>query len=148
MGQQLRSKGVGAEVKHASVVTIKELLWTQGILGWENPKPLVNAVFYFCLRGGTEHRQLKLSQIKWYYDPDRYAYTKMVLKCLSECSIENKSVPMYSCFEQVGQCCHVYLLDLYIDRRPKKLKRKIYFTFIHFVILLPICQLHGTITHL
>ena len=30
----------------------------------------------FCLRGGEEHRNLKLSQVKRHTDPDRYVYTE------------------------------------------------------------------------
>ena len=30
----------------------------------------------FCLRGGDEHRRLKLSQIKRHSAPDRYVYTE------------------------------------------------------------------------
>ena len=71
LGRQLRSEGVGAEVKHASVISTEEegALWEQGILGCDNPKSLLRAVFYlngknFCLRGGSEHRNLKLSQLQ------------------------------------------------------------------------------------
>lgn len=40
LGCQLRSEGVGAEVKHASVISTEEVeaLWGQGILGCDNPK--------------------------------------------------------------------------------------------------------------
>ena len=48
LGRQLRSEGVGAEVKHASVISLEEeeALWEQGILGCDSPKSLLRAVFY------------------------------------------------------------------------------------------------------
>ena len=63
LGHQLRSEGVGAEVKHASVISTEEedAIWEQEILGCDNPKSLLRAVFYlkrkkkFCLGGGSEH---------------------------------------------------------------------------------------------
>ena len=76
MGHQLCSEGVGAEVKHASISTKEEeALWEQGILGCDNPKSLLCAAFYlndkiFCLRGGSEHRNLKLSQLQWSSNPE------------------------------------------------------------------------------
>ena len=111
LGRQLRIDGVGAEVKHASVVTSEEeaALWENGVLSTENPKALLSAVFYcngknFCLRGGCEHRNLKLSQLKRLYDPDRYVYTENGSKnrsgCLIERSVENKCVPIFSCFNE------------------------------------------------
>ena len=65
LSRQLRSNGIGAEVKHAEVITTDEenSLWTNGVLGTQSPKALLAAVFYsngknFCLRGGSEHRRL------------------------------------------------------------------------------------------
>ena len=47
----------------------EDVLWNNGILSLDNPVGLMNAVFFysgknFCLRGGAEHRNLKLSQFK------------------------------------------------------------------------------------
>ena len=65
----LRKEGIGAEVKHAAVISLEheELLWQKGALGVHSPDSLLRAVFYtvglhFCLRGGQEHRDLKRSQ--------------------------------------------------------------------------------------
>ena len=46
VGRQLRAESVGAEVKHASVVSKEEeeALWQEGILGSSNPKSLLRAV--------------------------------------------------------------------------------------------------------
>ncbi len=46
----------------------KSKLWEIKVIGTENPKALLQAVFNlngknFCLRGGQEHRNLKLSQL-------------------------------------------------------------------------------------
>ena len=58
ISRQLRQAGVGAEVKHATLITPDEedMLWTSGVLGVSSPKVLVRAVFYYvgktlCLRG-------------------------------------------------------------------------------------------------
>ena len=70
-------------MKHASIISTEEeeALWEQGILGCDNPKSLLRAVFYlngknFCLRGGSEHRNLKLSQLQWFSNPEQYVYTE------------------------------------------------------------------------
>ena len=133
LGWQVRNDGIGAEVKHASIVTSEEedALWQSGVLGSTTPKALLNAVFFsngknFCLRGGSEHRSLKLSQLKRLYNPDRYIYTENGSKNhsghLKERSIENKTVPIVSCYAQVGERCHVYLLDQYIEKMPLQAK--------------------------
>ena len=48
LGQQLRNDRIGAEVKHASIVTSEEedTLWQSGVLGSTTPKALLNAVFF------------------------------------------------------------------------------------------------------
>ena len=97
-GRQLRLEGIGTEVKHASIMSPREenYLWEAGVLGVENPKSLLFAVFYcngknFCLRGGAEHRRLKLSQLQRLSNPDRYIYTEHgsseVLSARSEVSV-------------------------------------------------------------
>ena len=39
----------------------------------------------------------------------------------------NKRVPIVSTYEQVGEHCHVYLLDMYISKMPEKAKELDYF---------------------
>ena len=110
-GRQLRLEGIGTEVKHASIISPREenYLWEAGVLGVENPKSLLFAVFYcngknFCLRGGAEHRRLKLSQLQRLSNPDRYIYTEHGSKnhsgCLSERTISNKTVPILSTYSK------------------------------------------------
>jgi len=67
VARQLREAGVGASVKHHEVISREEenMLWSKGIVGITSPKALVHAVFfgkYLYLRGGREHKELKLSQ--------------------------------------------------------------------------------------
>ena len=57
------------------------------MLGTHNPLSLFCAVFFyngkkFCLRGGEEHRSLKISQFKWF--EDAYVYTENGSKNHSE----------------------------------------------------------------
>ena len=69
MSRRLREEGVGASVKHTAVISHDEesALWESGVIGVHNPKALLNAVFFLnrkvlCLRGGREHKSLKVSQ--------------------------------------------------------------------------------------
>ena len=70
MSKKLLSTDVGAVKKQAKLVSFdeEETLWAKGVIGDSTPDSLLSAVFfysvYFCLRGGVEHRQLKLSQIE------------------------------------------------------------------------------------
>ena len=68
-------------MKHAEVITKEEevQLWESGELGTKDPKALQNAVFYyngknFCLRGGVEHRELKVTQLERTFEPNGYIY--------------------------------------------------------------------------
>ena len=80
--------GVGAVKKQAKIVTDEEeaKLWDKGIIGTHSPITLSNAVFiycgiYLCLRGGDEHRALKLSQFEFKTVPDPSDSSKMI-KCV------------------------------------------------------------------
>lgn len=73
---RLHAKGIGRNVQHAEVFTVEEedLLWESGVCGLDTPVALQNAAFYvvgkmFCLRGGIEHRELKLSQFHRFPNP-------------------------------------------------------------------------------
>ena len=61
--KDLRSKGIGAEVCHAPVITPEEedKLWQSSVLTLTNPKALQRCVLFyigkpFCIRGGQEQR--------------------------------------------------------------------------------------------
>ena len=82
---KLHSSGIGRQVNHAEVISKQEenKLWESGVLGDSDPKSLQNAVFYMvgkmlCLRGGVEHRSLKLSQFQRKSQPDHYVYVENV----------------------------------------------------------------------
>ena len=126
--RRLRTEGVGSSSKSAEVFTEDDQrnLWEKGVLGRENPKSLLRTVFFlngknFCLRGGEEHRALKLSQVKRFSNPDRYEYTEHVSKNraggLRQLRVTSKVVPVYS-VPEVGEKCHVSVLDFYLSKLP------------------------------
>ena len=68
VSKQLLADGIGAEKKQARVITEEEegIHWEKKVLGCHSPTSLLHTIFYFCgmyfcLRGGAEHRELKLS---------------------------------------------------------------------------------------
>ena len=73
----LRLKGVGSESKVTEAFT-KDEEELSGALSTETPKGLLRTVFF--LRGGEEHRQLKISQLQRVADPLRYIYTEHASK--------------------------------------------------------------------
>ena len=127
---KLHSDGVGVQVKHTEIITKadEEKLWTSGVIGVNSPSSLQNAAFYvvgkmFSLRGGVEHRNLKVSQVKRYYDPDRYVYTENVSKTndgsFKKLRVKGKKVPIYAC-PDVGERCPVQILGKYLSKLPRK----------------------------
>jgi hypothetical protein len=65
----LREEGVGCSVKHAEVISQAEedLLWSSEVMGLHSLKALFHTIFFLngktlCLRGGHEHKNLKISQ--------------------------------------------------------------------------------------
>ena len=126
--KDLRSSGVGAASKHTEGISKEEedLLWSCNVLNVTTPFGLLRAVFFnngkcFCLRGGQEHRDLKLSQLERLNDPDRYIYRENSSKNrkggLRELRLEHKSVSIIAT-PDVAVRCHVYLLDFYISKLP------------------------------
>ena len=85
VSRELRKSGVGAQVKHAPVITPEEeKLWDSGAIGVYSPKALGRCVFYyvgksFCLRGGEEHRSLKPSQFERGFHSELYSW-ELLLK--------------------------------------------------------------------
>ena len=130
--KKLRASGVGAQ-KHCTETFTKEeenKLWECGMLGIDNPTSLLRAVFFFngknfCLRGGDEHRNLRLSQFK--RTATGYTYIENSSKNrsggLAQLRVKNKSVEIYET-SQSGDRCHCHLLDLYISKLPIKAKKK------------------------
>ena len=103
--QNLHKEGIGVEIKHVPIISEEEeetILWEQQILGCHSPKALVRAVSFltgkkFCLRGGKEHRELKLSQFQ--REIDHWKYTEYGSKnfrgALADLRRENKVVRQF-----------------------------------------------------
>ena len=127
----------------ARIVTIseEEQLWASGAIGTETPEALQNAVFfycgiYLCLRGGEEHRQLKLLQFK-VEEVENPHDTSETIKCLTytehgsknrpgslhQVHLANKVVQHYA-NSSLGNCCFVQLVTLYISKLPEKATEK------------------------
>ena len=98
--RKLRSNGVGAEKQSAEPFTKEEenKLWEQVIMGNGSPEALLRAVFFYngknvCLRGGEEHRNLRLSQLK--RTQNGYVYTENASKnreCIQKQTRRSRSV--------------------------------------------------------
>ena len=131
--RKLHSEGIGCSSKQTEVLTDQdeEKLWNTGALDPETPQGLLNCVFFlngknFCLRGGAEHRDLKISQLQREYVQlegkplVRYTYTEFVSKNrsggLKQIRQSNKVVHQYES-ENVDRC-HVLLLDKYLSKLP------------------------------
>ena len=136
--KQLHSEGVGTTKKQAEIVSFEEEeeLWSKGVFSTSSPIALLRAVFFynglnFTLRGGEEHRQLKLSQLQFHTvaDPERSGET---IDCVEykehgsknrpggrhQLNLDNKTVVQYATSNN-GERCHVYLLRLYISKLPE-----------------------------
>ena len=133
--RKLHESGLGRKVKHAELITKEDenKLWATGEMGRDSPRALQNAVFFcngknFCLRGGEEHRNLKVSQFERLGDPDRYLYHENCSKNRSgtfrQLHVDSKVVPIYyTCNRETStldERCHVHPLDLYISKLPEK----------------------------
>ena len=93
----------------------------------DSPKGLLNAVFIyngknFCLGGGAEHRNLKLSQLRRDVDDKEvscYVYTEFGSKNnqgrFVSLNQKNKVVQQY---ESGSDRCHVKILDKYLEVLP------------------------------
>ena len=77
------------------------------------------------MRGGDEHRHLKLSQFKC--TKNGYSYTENASKNrsggLAQVHVENKCVEIYR-NPEAGDRCHCRVLDLYISKLPPEAKEK------------------------
>ena len=138
--RKLRATGVGAQRRHTETFTIEEenKLWESGVLGVDDPAKLLRAVFFnngkvFCLRGGEEHRSLKLSQFE--RTENGYKYTENSSKNhsggLAQLHLKNKSVDVYR-NPEAGDRCHCWILDIHIRNYHKQQKKKICSTCDHW----------------
>lgn len=126
--KDLRKSGVGSESQHTEVISRKDedTLWSSGVLNVETGQGLLRAVFYyngkcFCLRGGQEHRELRLSQLKRSTNPVKYTYSENASKNrkggVAQMRVEHKTVVSIA-DPEAGSRCHVYLLDKYMEKLP------------------------------
>lgn len=128
----LRKKGVGTEVNHSAVMSIEDenAIWDKGVAGDSSPWPLLRASFltvglHFSLRGGQEHRDLKVSQLRrvpasGYDDNTYYVYiengSKNYQGRFSETGQQNKVVKAFA--QPQSKRCPVKILDKYIAKLP------------------------------
>ena len=73
------------------------------------------------LRGGQEHRELRISQLKRLQNPDRYVYYKNASKNrpggLMQSNLDHKVVSIVA-NPAVGDGCHISILDKYLMKLP------------------------------
>ncbi len=130
--RNLRKSGVGATTKQILTFTRdeEEKLWQSGVLGISSPQALQNAIFFlngksFALRGISEQYNLKVSQLQRETNPDRYVYVEHGFKNrsggIADYKVPNKQVPIYA-NPIAGPRCHVYILDMYLQKLPSNAK--------------------------
>ena len=90
----------------------------------------------FLLRGGVEHHALKLSQLSKNTSLEGrvcFTYTKNALKNRSgdlvQLGLSHKVMHQFA-HPELGEQCHVFLLDKYFSKLSKCTKEKDTFTFI------------------
>ena len=141
VSRRLREEGVGASVKHTAVISHDEesALWESGVIGVHNPKALLNAVFFLnrkvlCLRGGREHKSLKVSQFTFGSNEggEYVLYTENGSKNRSgtykDNASQNKVVKHYS-NEALGEKCYIFVLCFYLKKLPPKIVKDSSSTF-------------------
>ena len=89
----------------------------------------LRAVFWkwenVCLRGGSEHRDLRLSPIQQTENGCRYTENASKNRSggLAQLHLKNKSIEIYR-NPEAGDRCHCRILDLYISKLPSEAKDK------------------------
>lgn len=136
--KQLHQRGVGTETKETPVLSKDEdELWKK-VLDLDSPKGLLRAVFFcngknFCLRGGQEQRNLKISQLKRETivvdgkEVHSYVYKEFGSKNrqgnFSSLNLQNKIVRQHQNTTNPERC-HVQILDKYLSKPPKEAQAK------------------------
>ena len=130
--KRLQAKDIGTETKATPVIieAKEDKLWHAGVVSLDNPPGLLRPTFFyngmnFCLRGGMEHHNLKLSQIqKETSMVDRntintYVYQEFGFKYnqagFSSLNLQNKVVKQH---ESSFLRCHVKIPDKYLQVLP------------------------------
>ena len=128
--KRLHHKGIGAETKATAVLSKsdEDTLWDKGVLDLNTPKGLLRAVFFyngknFCLRGGQEQRNLRLSQLKRDTSlidgivVSSYVYQEFGSKNrqggFGSLNLQNKIVRQYQSSSNPDRC-HVGIFDEYL----------------------------------
>ena len=130
VARKLRKDGVGASVIHTATISQEEeeQLWGEGVLRLSTPQALLNATFCLngktmCLRGGHEHKVLKLSQFTFGTDEggDYVVYTENSSKNRSgsykDKPDDNKVIKHYA-DSTLGEKCYHRVLKLYFSKLP------------------------------
>ena len=128
VARKLHEDGVGVSVKHIATISQEEeaQLWSEGVLGLSSLHALLNAMFFLngktmCLRGGREHKALKLSQFTFGTDDggDYVVYTENGSKNRSgsykDKPDDNKVIKHYA-DSSLGEKCYYRVLTLYISK--------------------------------
>jgi len=127
--KRLHSSGIGTEIKSTPVLSRndEDVLWDTGVMSFDNPAGLLNAVFFyngknFCLRGGVEHRGLKISQLQ--REVENINGKMVACYVYTECGSKNNQGGFAS-LEQTNKVvrqheveqerCHVKILDKYLQ---------------------------------
>lgn len=134
ISSDLHRQGIGAQRKHASVITLDDenVLWEQEKFGDTSPRILQHTVFFyglqFCLRGIQEQYNMTPNQLvrvpkyKMVYNEQvYYKYVEYISKNnqhrFKDINSRNKEVKVYTL---VGNPrCLVKLLDQYLERLPQ-----------------------------
>jgi len=137
--KKLHSKGIGATTKSAAILSFEDekKLWDTGVLNLDTPLGLLRAVFFyngknFCLRGGAEQRDLKISQFQRQVcsvegkSVGCYIYHEFGSKNrqggFNNLNVENKVVRQFENTTGSG-VCHVKILDKYLEKIPQEAKQ-------------------------
>ena len=149
--KSLRNDGFGSSSLGTEGISSEEedMLCKSGVINLKTPKGLPRAAFYicgkcFCLRGGSEHRNLTLSHFQRLDKPDRYVYQERVSKNkpggFKQLQMEHKVVSIVA-NQSAGDRCPVFVLDLYISKLPDKAKCIVHH-FLRYPKILMILGLH------
>ena len=116
-------EGLGGVKRFGKGITAdeEEKLWASGVLGLSSPVSLLNAVFFLTgkiigIRGGHEHRQLKLSQFQVYEDKVVFSQQD------PNDARKNKSLEHHA-NPSAGQRCYVNVMKTYISRLPESARQ-------------------------
>lgn len=124
--RKLRSEGVGSSKNSSEPFSKHEekLLFDSEVISVKSPEALLKGIFYFnckgcCLRGGEEHRGLRISQFKKV--GTGYIYTENSSKNrpggFSQLNTPNKSVTI---MHSKSPTSHWYYLEEYLKRLPEE----------------------------